>query len=155
MQYNRLKPFSARSENDDQPLRQSTQIAQRLPTQCDNVNPFPISCDEDDTLLQGNWRIHRRAREPLYDMWVDNQIVGDMREIFADIPLIFVPMPEISIGDLQAANEIEPEQETAIDAIEEQPVIIADEPNNIDDVEQSRCPRRTRKPVDRMGLRSF
>ena len=88
-------------------------------------------------------------------MWVDNQIVGDMQEMFADTPLIIVPMPEINIGDLQAANEIEPEQETALDAIEEQPVIIADEPNNIDDCEQCRCPRRTWKPVDRMGLQNF
>ena len=60
------------------------------------------------------------------------------------------PKPEIN-GDEEPTG-IEQEQEPAMDAIEEQPAIFADEQNNIDNDEQRRYPRRTRPPVDIMGL---
>ena len=75
-------------------------------------------------------------------------------DVFAEPPLIMVPMPEI-IGDEEpVSNEIEPDQDAAIDAIEEHSVIIADEQNNIDHDEQHGYPRKTRL-VDIMGLQSF
>ena len=151
--YNRLKPFKARSENDDQPLRRSTQIADRQPNQRYDEDHFPSTDDEDDSLLQRNRRIHRRIREPVYDMWDDDNNGGDIQDISAEPTQILVPMPKINVdGQEPAANEIEPEQEALIDATAEQPVIAADEPNNIDDDEQRRYPRRTRRQVDKFGL---
>ena len=69
-------------------------------------------------------------------MWDDDHIAGYMQDIFAEPPLTIAPMPEFNNDEEPAANEIEPELEAAIDAIKEQPVIVADEPNNIDDDEQ-------------------
>ena len=51
-----------------------------------------------------------------------------------------------------AAIENEPEQEATIDAIKEQPVIVANKQNDIDDDEHRRYPRSTRRPVERLGL---
>ena len=111
-----------------------------------------ISSDDDvDALLQRNRRIHRRAREPVYDIW-DDHISRDMQDYFAEPPPIMAPIPETNVGEEPAANEIELEQEAAIDAIEEQPVIVAAEPNNIEVDEQRRYLRGARRPVDRMGL---
>ena len=59
-----------------------------------------------------------------------------MQGFFVEPPLIIAPMPEFNVDEEPAANEIEPELEAAIDAVEEQPVIVSDEPNNIDDDEQ-------------------
>ena len=86
-------------------------------------------------------------------MWDDDNNGGDIQDISAEPPQILVPMPKINVdGQEPAANEIEPEQEALIDATAEQPVIAADEPNNIDDDEQRRYPRRTRRQVDKFGL---
>ena len=150
--YNRLKPFRTRSENDDQHLRQSTRIAERLTTERYDADHLPSSDDEDDTLLQRNRRIHRRVREPVYDMWDDDNIGGDIQDFFTEPPQIMTPIPEINDDQEPATNEIEPEQEVTIYEIEEQPAIVADEQNSIDDDEQRRYARRTRRPVDRMGL---
>ena len=151
MHYNRLKPFKARSENEDQHLRRSTRIAERLKTERYDADHLPSSDDEDDALLQRNRRIHRRVREPVYDMWDDDIIGGDIQDIFAESPQILAPIPENNDDEEPATNEVEPEQEVTIDETGEQPVIVADEPNYIDDDEQRRYPRRTRRPVDRMG----
>ena len=152
MHYNRLKPFKTRSEKDDQHLRQSTRIAERLTTELYVADHLSSSDDEDDTLLQRNRRIHRRVREPVYDMWDDDNIGGDIQDIFTEPPKIMAPIPEINDDQEPATNEIEPEREVTIDEIEEQAAIVADEQNSIDDDEQRRYPRRTRRPVDRMGL---
>ena len=150
--YNRLKPFKARSENEDQHIRQSTRIAERLPTQRYDADHLPSSDDEDDALLQRNRRTHRRVREPVYDMWDDDNIGGDIQDVFTEPPQIMAPIPENNDDKEPATNEVEPEQEVTIDETGEQPVIVADEPNYIDDDEQRPYPRRTRRPVDRMGL---
>ena len=113
---------------------------------------MPSSDDEDDALLQRNRRIHRRVREPVYDMWDDDNVGGDIHDIFAEPPQFMAPIPEINDDEDPATNEIEPEREVTIDETEEQSVIVADEANNIDDDEQRLCPRRTRRPVDRMAL---
>ena len=152
MHYNRLKPFKARSENDDQHLRRSKRIAERLKTERFDENHLPSSDDEDDALLERNRRIHRRVREPVYDLWDDDDIGGDVQDIFAEPPQVLAWISEINDGADPATNEIKPEREETIDETEEQSVIVADEPNNIDDDEQRQYPRRTRRPVDRMGL---
>ena len=113
---------------------------------------MPSSDDEDDALLQRNRRIHRRVREPVYDMWNDDNIGGDIQDNFAEPPQIMAPIPENNDDKKPATNEVEPEQEVTIDETGEQPVIVADEPNYIEDDEERRYPRRTRRPVDRMGL---
>ena len=61
-------------------------------------------------------------------------------------------MPEIKINEEPAANEIAPEQEAAIDAIEEQQLIVVNEPKNIGDDEQLRYPRKTGRPANRMRI---
>ena len=71
-------------------------------------------------------------------MWDDNHIGWLKQVIFAEPPLTMSPMPEITGDEEPAASEIEPEQEAAVQAIEEQPVIVADQQNNKDDDEQSR-----------------
>ena len=149
--YNKLKLFKARSENDDQHLRRSTRIAERLTTERYDADHLPSSDDEDDALLQRNRRIHRRVREHVY-MWDDDNLSWDIQDIFAEPPQIMAPIPEINNYEDPATNEIEPEREVTIDQMEEQSVTVADEPNNINDDEQRRYPRRTRRPVDRMGL---
>ena len=83
-------------------------------------------------------------------MWDNDQIGGDIQDTFPESPLIMAPMPYINGDEEAAANEFKPEQEAAIDATEEQPVILADEPKNIEDDEQRRYPKRTQQPVDRM-----
>ena len=150
--YNRLQPFKPRSGNDDQHLRRSTRIAERLTTERYDADHLPSSDDKDDALLQRNRRIHRRVREPVYDMRVDDNFGGDLQDIFAEPPQIMAPIPEINDDEEPATKEIEPEQEVTIDETEEQSVIVADEPNNIDNEEQHRYSTRTRQPVDRMGL---
>ena len=60
--------------------------------------------------------------------------------------------PNQEINGDEEPTGIEQEQGPAMDAIEEQPAIVADEQNNIDNDEQRRYPRRTRTPVDIMGL---
>ena len=85
-------------------------------------------------------------------MWDDDNLSGDIQDIFAEPPQIMAPIPEISNYEDPATNEIEPEREVTIDQMEEQSVIVADEPNNINDDEQRRYPRRLRRPVDKMGL---
>ena len=50
MHYNRLKPFKSRSENDDQLLRRSTRIAERLITQRYDADHLPRRDNEDDAL---------------------------------------------------------------------------------------------------------
>ena len=149
VQSNRLKPFKVGSDNDDQPVSQSTRIAERQPNQRYDADKLPSSNDEDDALLQRNRRIHRRVREPVYD---DDNIRGDIQDIFAETTQIMARVPEINGDEEPATLELEPQQEPAIDATEEQPAIVADEQYNIDDDEQCRYPRRTRLPVDRMGL---
>ena len=149
---NRLKPFKARSENEDQPLRRSTRIAERLTTERYDADHLPSSNDEDDALLQRNRRIHRRVREPVYDMWDDDKIGWDIQDVFAEPPQIMAPIPENNYDKEPPTNAVEPQQEVTIDETGEQPVIVADEPNYIDDDEQRRYPRRTRRQVDRMGL---
>ena len=150
--YNRLKPFKARSENEDQHLRRSTQIAKRLTTEGYDADHLPSSNEQDDALLQRNRRIHRRVREPVNDMWDDDNIGGDIQDFFAEPPQIVAPIPENNDDKEPATNEVELEQEVTIDETGEQPVIVADEPNYIDDDEQRQYPRRARRPVDRMGL---
>ena len=82
----------------------------------------------------------------------DDNIVGDIQDIFDEPPQIMAPIPENNDDKEPATNEVEPEQEATIDETGEQPVIVEDEPNYIDNDEQRRYPRRTRRPVDRMGL---
>ena len=96
MHYNRLKPFKARSENDDQHMRRSTRFAERLTTECYDADHLLSSNDEDDALLQRNRRIHRRVREPVYDMWDDDNNGGDKQDIFAEPTQIMAPIPEIN-----------------------------------------------------------
>ena len=151
--YNRLKPFKARSENNNQPLRPSTYIAERQPNQRYDTDHLPSSDDEDDALLQRNPRNHRRIREPVYDKWDDDNNGGEIHDISAEPPQILAPKAEINVDEQEpAANEIESEQEALIDAIAEKPVIVGEEPNNIDDDEQRRYQRRTRRPVDKIGV---
>ena len=91
MHYNRLKPFKAWSENDDQSLHQSTRMAERLPIQrydADNLPTRTSSDDEGDALLHRMWRIHRRFREPVYDKMDDDNIDGDIQDNFAEPPQI-------------------------------------------------------------------
>ena len=86
-------------------------------------------------------------------MWDDDNNGGEIQDISAELPQILAPKPEINVDEQEpAANKIESEQEALIDAIAEEPVIVGDEPNNIDDDEQRRYPRRTRRPVDKIGL---
>ena len=122
MRYKRLKHLRARSENDYQPLRRSTRIAERLPTQRCDADHLPSSDDEDDAMLQRNRRIYRRVRKPVYDIWDDDNIGADMHDIFAKPPLFMAPMLGINDDEKPEFNETEPEQGAAIDAIEEQPV---------------------------------
>ena len=68
-------------------------------------------------------------------MWDDDNIGQNIQDIFAEPHQIMAQIPEINGDGGPAAIEIKPEQEKAIDAIEEQPVIVADEENNIDDDE--------------------
>ena len=82
----------------------------------------------------------------------NDNIGGDIQDFFAEPTQIVAPMPEINGDEGPAAFDFEPQQEPTIDATEEQPAIVADEQNNIDDDEQRRYPSRTRQPVDRMGL---
>ena len=84
MHYNKLKPFKARSENDDQPLRRSTQNAEKRPNQRYDADNLPSSDDEDDALLQRNRMIHRRVRELVSDMWDEDNIGGDKQVIFTE-----------------------------------------------------------------------
>ena len=88
-------------------------------------------------------------------MWDDDNMGGDIQDIFGETTQFMAPMPEINGDGGAAAIEIESELEPEIDANEEQPAIVAAEQNNIDDDEQRRYPRRTRRPVDRMGLSIF
>ena len=69
-------------------------------------------------------------------MWDDDNFVGDIQNIFVEPLQIMSLMPEINGNEEPAVNEIEPEQESAIDAFEEQPVVVADKQNNIDDDER-------------------
>ena len=126
-------------------------IADILTTERYNAEHLPSSDDEYDALLQRNWRIHWRDMGPIYDMWDDDNLAGDIQDIFVKPTRIMAWMPEISGVAEQSTNEIEPEQEAPIDATEEQ-VIVADEQNNIGDDEQRRYTRRTRRLVERMGL---
>ena len=84
MHYNKLKPFKARSENDDQPLRRSTRNAEKRTNQRYGAENLPSSDDEDDALLQRNRMIHRRVREPVSDMWDEDNIGGDIQDIFTE-----------------------------------------------------------------------
>ena len=88
--YNRLKPFKTRSKNDCQHLRRSTRIAERLTTERYDADHLPSSDDDYDTLLQRNRRIHRRVREPVYDMWDDDNIGGDIQKIFTEPPQLWL-----------------------------------------------------------------
>ena len=60
------------------------EFVERLITQCYDADHLPSSDDEDDALLQRNRRIHRRVREPAYDMWDDDNIGGYMQDTFAE-----------------------------------------------------------------------
>ena len=104
--YNRLKPFNARSENDEPHLRRSTRIAERLTTERYEADHLPSNDDEDDALLQRNRRIHRRVREPVYDMCDDDNVGGDIHDIFAKTPQFM--RSEINDDEDPATNEIEP-----------------------------------------------
>ena len=73
----------------------------------------------------------------------DDQIDGDMQDVSAEPSPIMAPTPEINNCEEPAANKIEPEQGAAVNASKEQPVIVVDEPNNIDDDEQRRYPIKT------------
>ena len=88
-------------------------------------------------------------------MWEDDNIGGDIQDIFAEPPQFMASIPEINGDEEPGAIEIKPEQEPAIDAIEEQPAIVADEQNKIDGDEQSRYPRATRRSGDRMGFQKL
>ena len=62
------------------------------------------------------------------------------------------PIPE-TIGDKEtAANKIEPEQDRASDAIEEQSVTVPDKQNIINEDKHRGYPRRTRQPIERIGF---
>ena len=89
--YDRLKPFKARSKNDDQPLHRSTRIVERLPFQRYDVDHLPSSDDKDDAVLQRNRRV----------VWDDYPIGGDIQEIFADKPPSIAAMAEINVGEEQ------------------------------------------------------
>ena len=89
-------------------------------------------------MLRRNWRIHRRVRKRVYNIWDNDNIGGDIQDIFAEPPQVIAPIPEINGDKVPATNEKEPKQEVKIDETEEQSVIVADEPNNIDDDEQRR-----------------
>ena len=71
-------------------------------------------------------------------MWDDDNNSVVMQNFFAEPPQIMARMPKIINNEEPATNELEPEMEAAIDAIEKQPVIVADEKNNIDGDEQRR-----------------
>ena len=80
---------------------------------------MPCSDDEDVAMLQRNRRIHRQVREPVYAVWVQHNIGRDIHKIFAELPQNMDLMSKINDDEEPAVNEIEPEQEAAIDAIEE------------------------------------
>ena len=131
------------------------ELQKQLTTERYDADHLPSSDDEDDALLQRNRRIHRRVREPVYDMWDDDNFGGDIQDIFAEPRQIMAQIPGNNDDKEPATNEVEPEQEVTIDETGEQPVIVADEPNYFDYDEQRRYPRRTRPPVDRIGLLNF
>ena len=90
-------------------MRRSTRITERLTTERYDGDHLPSSDREDDALLQRNRRSHRKVSEPVYDMWDDANIGGDIQDIYDETPQIMAPIPEINDDEEPSNNEIEPE----------------------------------------------
>ena len=151
--YNRLKPYRVR---DSTPPRLTRQ---RQPQAADG--DLSSGEEDDDQLLHQNRNVHRRRRQPMYDMWGDEDLGDDLQGIFNDPHYWNIPLPrpieenqdpvEPLPGDEEIAN-IENEthesngEETEEDTNHEQPIANDSPPP------QRRYPDRNRRPVDRMGL---